>query len=312
MRASLVHNPTAGDEDHSGEELLTMLRKAGYDAVHYTSKKEDLARLADDPGDLIVAAGGDGTVRKVATRLVGTGIPIAILPIGTANNISKSLGISGKPQMLIESWSSADRKKFDVGIISSRWKNGQFLEAIGFGIFPQAMSILNFIDDEIETDFDNRHEKLCRDLNAVKEILLRYSLQNVEVKLDGKDLSGGYVMMEAMNINFIGPNLYLAPGADPGDGYLDLVLVTDEERKELFDYLSARIEGKESPPRLTIHRGQTLEISWDGSQMQVDDKVWLADIGSDDVSPSSPVPIKIELQNHALEFLVPAQTEKDL
>ena len=306
MRASLVHNPTAGDENHSGEELITMLRKAGYDAVHYTTKKDDLARLTDDPGDLVVAAGGDGTVRKVTTRLIGTGIPIALLPIGTANNISTSLGISGKPQKLVEGWSSADRKRFDVGTISSRWKDAQFLEAIGFGIFPQAMSILDFIDDEVEYDFDNRREKLRRDLNALKDILSKYSLQNVEVKLDGKDLSGGYLMMEAMNINFIGPNLHLAPEADPGDGHLDIVLVTDEEREELLDYLSARIEGKASPPRLTVHRGRALEISWDGSQMHVDDKVWVADISNNDVSPSSPVAIKIELQNHALEFLVPA------
>ena len=285
-----------------------MLRKAGYDVVRYTTEKKDLARLADDPGDLVVAAGGDGTVRKVATRLTGTGIPIALLPIGTANNISKSLGVSGTPQKLIESWPSADRKRFDVGVISSQWNNAHFLEAIGFGIFPQAISILNFIDDEVEYDFDDRRKKLRRDLNALKDILSRYSLQNVDVTLDGKDLSGGYVMMEAMNINFIGPNLHLAPGADPRDGYLDVVLVTGEGREEILDYLSARIEGDEAPPRLTVHRGQSLDISWDGSQMHVDDKVWVAEIGSDDVSPSSPVSIKVELQNHALEFLVPAQT----
>jgi diacylglycerol kinase (ATP) len=305
VRVSLVHNPTAGDENHSGEELVTMLGKAGYDAAHYTTEKEDLARLADDPQELVVAAGGDGTVRKVATCLIGRGVPIAILPIGTANNISKTLGISGTPRQLIESWSSAGRKKFDVGVISSRWRNAWFLEAIGLGVFPQAISILNFIDDKVEADFDDRREKLLRDLNALKDILSRYSLQDVNVTLDGKDLSGRYMMAEAMNINFIGPNLYLAPGADPGDGYLDVVLVTDEERKELLDYLSARIEGKESPPSLTVHRGKTLEISWDGSQMHVDDKVWIADIDRNDVSPSSPVSIKIELQNQALEFLVP-------
>ena len=308
MRASLVHNPTAGDENHSGEELATMLRKAGYDVANYTTKKDDLARLADDPGDLIVAAGGDGTVRKVATRLIDIRVPIALLPIGTANNISTSLGVSGTPKKLIEGLSSADRKRFDVGVISSRWKDALFLEAIGFGIFPQAMSILDFIDDEIEYDFDDRREKLHRDLKALKDILSRYSLQQVDVTLDGKDLSGGYLMMEAMNINFIGPNLYLAPGARPDDGYLDVVLVTDEEREELLNYLSARIEGKESPPSLTIHRGQALEISWDGSQMHVDDKLWVSDFSRDDVNPSSPVSIKIELQTRALEFLVPAQT----
>lgn len=115
-------------------------------------------------------------------------------------------------------------------------------------------------------------------------------------------------MMEAMNMNFIGPNLHLAPAADPGDSHLDVVLVTDEGREGLLNYLSARIEGDESPPSLTIHRGRALEISWDGSQMHVDDKVWVTDADRDDVSPSSLVSIKVGLQKHALEFLIPAQT----
>ncbi len=53
----------------------------------------------------------------------------------------------------------------------------------------------------------------------------------LKMALDGRDLTGDYVLLEAMNIRSIGPNLRLAPDADPGDGLLDIVLVSDSEEK---------------------------------------------------------------------------------
>src|SRR5262245_1870824 len=110
-RVTLIHNPQAGDEDHSRNQLLKLIRDAGYE-VTYKSSKEDFASALEDPGDLIVVAGGDGTVRRVALESLGTGVPLAILPMGTANNISKSLGITAPAEELIAGWKGARRKRF--------------------------------------------------------------------------------------------------------------------------------------------------------------------------------------------------------
>src|SRR6185437_16167365 len=56
-----------------------------------------LTRLAVEAGaDLVVAAGGDGTVRACAEALAGSGIPLAIVPLGTANLVARALGVPGQ------------------------------------------------------------------------------------------------------------------------------------------------------------------------------------------------------------------------
>ena len=96
-----VHNPVAGDEQHDGDDLLEELGSAGYDARLVAGKKKlekKLEKVLEDPGELVVVAAGDGGVRRVALALAGREIPMAILPTGTANNIAKSLGVSGAVQ----------------------------------------------------------------------------------------------------------------------------------------------------------------------------------------------------------------------
>ena len=85
--------------------------------------------------EFVVVAGGDGTVGKVARRLIGTDVPIAILPLGTANNSSKTLGIADLPvTRLISSWNSARRVKFDAGVAVGPWGDRHFIEGIGAGV----------------------------------------------------------------------------------------------------------------------------------------------------------------------------------
>ncbi|MBA3895362.1 MAG: diacylglycerol kinase, partial [Gemmatimonadales bacterium] len=104
MRVTLVHNPGAGDERHSAKRIMRELEEAGYDARLESIKKQDLGEALEDPGDLVVVAGGDGSIKKVAIAMAGRGVPLAILPIGTANNIAKSLGALGSMGELIEGW----------------------------------------------------------------------------------------------------------------------------------------------------------------------------------------------------------------
>ena len=73
---TLIHNPGAGDQDEDGESLRKLLRDAGHE-VRYQSAKEDGWKGAlKKTADLIVIAGGDGTVGRVVRRVAGRGIPI--------------------------------------------------------------------------------------------------------------------------------------------------------------------------------------------------------------------------------------------
>jgi diacylglycerol kinase family enzyme len=97
MDATLIYNPNAGRLDLvTPRQLEAGLGEAGY-AVEYTPTKEvaDLDAALADPGEVVVAAGGDGTVRAAALRLIDREMSLAIVPMGTANNIARTLGIQG-------------------------------------------------------------------------------------------------------------------------------------------------------------------------------------------------------------------------
>jgi diacylglycerol kinase (ATP) len=106
-----------------------------------------------------------------------------------------------------------------------------------------------------------------------------------------------------MNISYIGPNLRLAPHANPSDGLLDIVLVSKDEQDNLSRYLSQSIEGKLPHPGLTVRTGQHLQIEWDGLTVHIDDEVW-PDKASE--FPISFNTIDVKVDRHALEFLAPA------
>ena len=87
---------------------------------YQSSKDEGWEQALQDAGDVVAVAGGDGTVSRVAKRLVGRGIPLAPLPMGTANNISRTLGLAGLPiEEIVRSWENPRRVKLDVGVVEA-------------------------------------------------------------------------------------------------------------------------------------------------------------------------------------------------
>ena len=70
MRILLVHNPKAGSEEHQGEDLIKALKRSGYKAIYQSSKEKGMTKALNKKIDLVLVAGGDGTVSKVACRLV--------------------------------------------------------------------------------------------------------------------------------------------------------------------------------------------------------------------------------------------------
>lgn len=306
MRITLMHNPTAGRGELSREQLQEMLQKAGYDPRYQSTQRENFPQALKTPGELVVVAGGDGTVGKVFPHLMGREIPLTILPIGTANNIAKTLGILGKPEKLIEGWKSARRRTVDVGIAKGPWGTIPFIEAVGVGFFPQMMSFISAINKAYQ--LPSRDEELKYDLNLYKALLPYYRSQEWSINLDGQTFSGRYLLVEVMNIAHLGPKICLGSQADPSDGYLDLVLVKEEERESMVQYLADCWANKSVSPNFAVHQGQRLQIQWDGSEIHIDSKLWGIKSFFQKVNLlklAAPSEIEISLKRHLLQFLVP-------
>ena len=264
MRVTLIHNRKAGANDQpAADEFQAMIAAAGH-AVTCHSPGGEAWRPLDDPGDLVAVAGGDGTVGAVAVRLVGRRVPIAVLPVGTANNIAQALGVADTPlEELIAGWPTARRMGFDVGIIHGPWGATRFIEGVGVGLLARAIIELDARADIAFGRVDDREAKITSGLRHLKELLENCTHHELRVRLDGRELSGEYVLMEVLNIQHIGPGLHFAPNADPGDGLLDVILFTTDHRNVLGEYLSGRLEGNRQPLDWTIHRGRHLQFLWE-------------------------------------------------
>jgi diacylglycerol kinase (ATP) len=275
MRVTLIHNPTAGDDDHAAEALRSLVANAGHE-VSYTSMKQPGWEAAlEDGGDLVVVAGGDGSVGKVFREVATKGTPVTLLPVGSANNIARSLGIPDvEVERLVRGWADGEHRRFDIGEATAAWGGTLFVESIGGGIFGEVLSRAEGVETagvEVEGD-----EKIELGVEMLREVIENIPAREWRVEVDRDDLSGELLAVEAMNIGQMGPNLPLALQADPGDGLLDVVLIRDEDRSNLVAYLSARMrELDPGLPGLRRTRGERVVLGPpEELRLHVDDRFW--------------------------------------
>src|SRR5207245_936682 len=95
----------------------------------------------------------------------------------------------------------------------------------------------------------------------------------VTAALDGRNISGRYLLLEAVNLPYVGPNLHLAHDSQPGDGQFDVVLVSEDERERLLYYLEHWQENRERLGMLPTLRGRRLQIEWPGFALHIDDQL---------------------------------------
>lgn len=298
MRVTLIHNPGAGKQGKdNAESLVALLEDAGYEVRYQSSKDDGWKKALQKSADLVAVAGGDGTVSRVAKKMAGRGIPLAALPSGTANNISRSLGLVERPfEELVRSWREARRVKLNIGVVKGPWGKRKFVESLGTGLFARLLAR----GGGKRAKHKNPKEKVDNALQRLKVRAQRAKPLELQASLDGKDISGRYLLLEAVNIPYVGSNLFLAPDSKPGDGYMDVVLVTEAERDRLVKYLDTWQDNRERLAVLPSHRGQRLTLEWRGFELHIDDKLWPKK--DDEAEPPARVEARIAGE---VEFLVP-------
>lgn len=265
MKVVVLHNPNAGDGSDR-EEVLGELANRGLTVLAVSDSSDDLEEhLAS--AEAAVVVGGDGTVRELLvalrqrgpvgpddgagdpgdgaggpentmSRRSGAGVPVVIVPFGTANNVARSLGIP-----LDDPYATATDLReggrivgFDVGEIRVADDVVHFVESVGGGVIAQGLRDA----DEIDTGPGEAEV----DGNAVGRAQIRRRTRRVqpsrwEVIIDGQDRSTELVGLEVMNTPSVGPNVELAPAARPDDRLLSVVLVKDADRTRLAEAVAA-------------------------------------------------------------------------
>ena len=288
MKATLVHNPKAGDGAVTRDELTDLLHKANITPFYQSSKIGELTAVLAEPADLVVVAGGDGTVAKVLTQMPDRKVPVAILPLGTANNIASSFGIGGPLDELAIGLQHADERKLDIGMARGPWGCCWVVEGIGLGALVRTAVQLGDPDG-------SREDKLAAARKAVRKILKKVEPDRVRILVDDEPLPDAQLMVEILNIACAGPRLFLAPDTDMGDGLIDVAILEPDQRKEMRRWLED--ERPSGPPPLTFRRGRKVSIVWDGTPMHVDDDTPPQEDGM--------VAVEFELEDQQATILVP-------
>jgi diacylglycerol kinase (ATP) len=292
VKATVIHNPGAGEGELSGEHLRTLVRNANISGFYQSSKIGELTAALSLPCDLIIVAGGDGTVAKAITQMPDRSVPIAILPLGTANNIATSFDIGGRIEDILESLRDAGRRPLDVGVARGPWGCARIVEGIGIGALVRSAERVGKPD--VETS-----DRLKAALKAVRREVKRSDVDRVRVFVDDELMPEDHLLLEVLNIPCGGPRLRLAPRADPGDGLYDVVVLEPSRRKEMMRWLKSG-DPDETPP-FTTRRGRKITLAWEGTPLHVDD-----DIPSPEGCAAT---VELEMEADGVSILVPPPSD---
>ena len=291
MKVSLLYNKSAG-EGISAEDVTAHLERGGHEVVRTVRRKGDNSVLLDPPVELVVAAGGDGTVAAAAKAVAGTNIPLAILPLGTANNIATSLSVWGAPPEVIAGWQHAVRLPFDLGAASGKDEDFLFVEGVGGGLIPAGISTAS---QTPAGDYADVAATLTADLRRYHEIMLHMVPCRASLTADGTDISGEYLVVEVLNIPSVGPNIVFSPDVTPSDGFFSVVTAGEEHRGALLSYLEHRIAGRAQQLSLPTRLARTVEIDGCGI-LHLDDETQ---------RPAELEPLSLRIRPAALHILTP-------
>lgn len=288
MRIALLHNEAAG----SGvalSQIRDAIERHGHEIVRVVDNERDAKHLLDDRAELVVAAGGDGTVAVAAEVLARQDTPLAVLPLGTANNIASMLKLEGDLDQLIARWAVGRRMPFDLGLCRGSWGESRFLESVGCGLIAAGMSTMKAQAADVN---ERPASRVARAARNYREALSTMNANRQTVILDGRRLEDDFLLVEVLNTPAIGPNLRLSSITDPSDGMLTVVMAREADRPELTTLLDLQLEGAREYPSLPATCVSVVEIVGP-TLIHVDGEI-----------QTQPGPVSIRLEAAALEFLV--------
>jgi diacylglycerol kinase (ATP) len=259
-KAIVIHSPTSGNSDQL-EQSLQYLREAGLELVNVQSITDLDGLEPQGPQwqkkgiELVISAGGDGLIGGIVSHIVASGLPLGILPLGTANDVARAVHIPMNIQQAVQVIAHGKQILSDVGIAQPAEQKPQSLRINPeFTIpthtqmyFAHALTIgLNVQFAQLATDKELRQQygRMTYPL-AVVEALRTYQPVELQLSFDGlairntvdqaptlltKSVTIDCKVAQATVVNmpiFWGALQATVPGVKLYDGLLDIVLIED-------------------------------------------------------------------------------------
>ncbi|MBD7910325.1 MULTISPECIES: YegS/Rv2252/BmrU family lipid kinase [Clostridium] len=238
-KVRFIYNPYSGENIilHELDNVFKLHQEKGYQIVPYRIQKDkDISEafdIVDESYEYILVAGGDGTVDSVVNAMMDRelNIPIAILPVGTANDFGTFLNIPQDITEACEQILSTEPTPVDIGRINNKY----FVNVASTGLFTD-------VSQKTDVNLKNTIGKLAYYLKGLEEIP---NFRKLKVKLKSKELEydGEMYLILVFNGQTAG-SFKLATRADLTDGYLDVIMIKAVAIREILPLFIKILKGE--------------------------------------------------------------------
>ena len=287
-RALLVVNPASRRGREALGKAESQLQGLGLELV--AARMTDPSQLHETIEqeragiDRVIVAGGDGTLNAALQGLAGTGLPLAILPLGTANNLARTLGIPDSLEAACSLAAHGARRWIDLG-----WVNGRYFfttASIGLSVH---------ITEALTYQTKQRWGALAYAVAAFR-VLARNRPFHAEIRWNGRQRHSRTVQVVVGNGRYYGSALPVAEDATIDDARLDLYSLEVNHWWELLLLLPALKRGRHGEKRSV----QTLRAT----ELEIETRVPMA--VNVDGEICSQTPARFRVMPRALEVFAPS------
>jgi diacylglycerol kinase (ATP) len=258
MRALIVFNPAAGQAGQLRNELegaAEVWRNAGRTVALAATPSAGAAQTiaaqaAADGYDVVIAAGGDGTINEVVNGLAGTAAALATLPLGTMNVWARELGLPLQPRQAAAELLKWPIRTIDLGRADQRY----FLLMAGVG-FDAAITAA------IDAAAKRRFGAFAYIWHGIEQAL-RIRGTRVRITIDGRRVSGRILMVVIGNSQLYGGVVKITHRATLNDGLLDIAVYRGDSFGSALGHLWAILRRRYGPnPAIAYYRGREIAIT---------------------------------------------------
>ncbi|WP_282034453.1 diacylglycerol kinase [Metabacillus indicus] len=270
-RARIIYNPTSGREAFKKQlpEVLEKFEIAGYEtSCHATTCEGDAVQAARAAGlrgfDLVVAAGGDGTVNEVVNGLaeLEERPQLAVVPVGTTNDFARAISIPRDNILTaVDAILAGEARAIDIGRVNGHY----FVNIAGGGRLTE-------LTYEVPSKLKTVLGQLAYYLKGI-EMLPSIRPAEVEIEYDGKLFKGEIMLFLVSLTNSVGGFEKLAPDSKLNDGMFDLLILKKANLADFIRVASLALRGEHisdsniiytTANRVKVTSAQRMQLNLDG------------------------------------------------
>lgn len=253
QRALLLLNRKARQGKTDLTPALDALRQAGYELIREVEAPghslSDMIRAHKDRADLVIVGGGDGTLNSALEGLVETQLPLGILPLGTANDLARTLALPSDLAEACQVIAAGHLRRIDLGCVNGK----HFFNVASVGL---SVSITRQLTRKTKSRWG-----VLAYLVTAAGVLFRARPFRAEIRADGQTHHIKSVQIAVGNGRYYGGGMTISADAEIDDALLHLYSLEIDHWWQILPLLPAMHNGTlASSPRVRTLKGQDFEI----------------------------------------------------